>query len=595
MAKKTTAKAPSASQKKKTSSLSDNTTAPLSIAGLTALGDTARQTYAQPKTTKKAYAGYMERGRKFIAQLCAERRVLAVEDDIDTDVLETSLTGIPNKHSVIALKLFLSKKCFDEDLSKETAGGIQGAYTNFYDLLGDGRYSGPYHLDEDSGKVTGNPARAPSFRQLIQAANAKSKATRTRGHSHAMSIEDLHKVLNWSESIVSEEELDAAIESPPEDRARRTLILRHAKIRALFRFGFVIWTRNFELTGVRWENIERSLGANFPYRDIFNITLPRRKGDQNKSDKKGHDGPLIGSLFTIDRPFKVYSPKPETNIRETDLFTPLDKYMRLVIAILGRDPQPDDVLFFAVSASGTIHLDKEMTREAVQELINDATKSAGLAKTYTTHCFRRGGAKYRFIYAPISMRWRLDQVRWWGGWAQGESLDTLMKYLLDTVESMEGSYDDSLNPDAPNEPRGQLGEGSVHDTVTLRDFTALHQSIIRVLQQKTPVAGDQDLLSGPPLVRHPNEALKDWPLEWTTHKSVAVLYHGREAFWEEFQKCGGTEDSFLAAHPEANDITWTELLDKIATLNGAQPRVSKNGRPEERAARRLLEKAHKAN
>jgi hypothetical protein len=54
--------------------------------------------------------------------------------------------------------------------------------------------------------------------------------------------------------------------------------------------------------------------------------------------------------------------------------------------------------------------------------INQMAAAAGIsgAKHFTTHCFRRGGAQYRFQFAPIGQRWTLARIQWWGGWAQGE-------------------------------------------------------------------------------------------------------------------------------------------------------------------------------
>jgi hypothetical protein len=61
-----------------------------------------------------------------------------------------------------------------------------------------------------------------------------------------------------------------------------------------------------------------------------------------------------------------------------------------------------------------------MTHDMVQNVITRFASAAGLTKSYTTHCFRRGGAQYRFMYAPIGKRWSLSKIRWWGGWAIGE-------------------------------------------------------------------------------------------------------------------------------------------------------------------------------
>ncbi|KAI9104920.1 hypothetical protein DFS34DRAFT_221236 [Phlyctochytrium arcticum] len=59
---------------------------------------------------------------------------------------------------------------------------------------------------------------------------------------------------------------------------------------------------------------------------------------------------------------------------------------------------------------------------------------------YTRHCFQRGGAQYRYFYDTI--RWNLAAVKWWGGWAQGEGIHTIKKYLLDDQVRRESYYGD---------------------------------------------------------------------------------------------------------------------------------------------------------
>jgi hypothetical protein len=87
---------------------------------------------------------------------------------------------------------------------------------------------------------------------------------------------------------------------------------------------------------------------------------------------------------------------------------------------IGRKLQPDDYIFPYIASNGVIHPDREMTLQMCQNLITEFTEGAGLEKTYTTHSFRRGGAQYRFMFAPLGKRWSLSIVRWWGGWATGE-------------------------------------------------------------------------------------------------------------------------------------------------------------------------------
>jgi hypothetical protein len=91
-------------------------------------------------------------------------------------------------------------------------------------------------------------------------------------------------------------------------------------------------------------------------------------------------------------------------------------------SLLNRPLQPNDYIFPTISGNGTVQPHMPMTSAIVQKEINIRATSAGLsgAGCYTTHCFRRGGAQYRFMFAPIGERWTLARIRWWGGWAEGE-------------------------------------------------------------------------------------------------------------------------------------------------------------------------------
>jgi len=69
-----------------------------------------------------------------------------------------------------------------------------------------------------------------------------------------------------------------------------------------------------------------------------------------------------------------------------------------------------------------VHPERPITGPVIHKKINKTAEAAGIsgAMHFTTHCFRRGGAQYRFQFAPLGQRWTLARVRWWGGWAQGE-------------------------------------------------------------------------------------------------------------------------------------------------------------------------------
>lgn len=101
-----------------------------------------RAEFSQAGSTKTGYAGYLQRGKQFLADIVAERRQKAKEDPswvcpegIDTDILEQAFENPPNVHSVYALEMHLTQKCVTEMLGKSTAEGIHGAFAKYWDTM----------------------------------------------------------------------------------------------------------------------------------------------------------------------------------------------------------------------------------------------------------------------------------------------------------------------------------------------------------------------------------------------------------------------------------------------------------------------------
>ena len=106
------------------------------------------------------------------------------------------------------------------------------------------------------------------------------------------------------------------------------------------------------------------------------------------------------------------------------MFTHLPQWINYLERLLGWDLGPEECIFPYFRPNGIPDMSQEMTQEMVQGLINSFTSEASLSKYFTTHYFRRGGAQYRFMYAPIGQRWSLCKIRWWGGWASGEHVSS---------------------------------------------------------------------------------------------------------------------------------------------------------------------------
>ncbi|KAH7902777.1 hypothetical protein BJ138DRAFT_1201457, partial [Hygrophoropsis aurantiaca] len=262
-----------------------------------------------------------------------------------------------------------------------------------------------------------------------------------------MTIEDMRMAMRWSneqcptdalEQLVTQIENSKAIDGAgrtsvpaslfgPGKQLERALLLQ--KQRALNTFY-----RNFELTKLQQKDIGWDCKGPAPYFiPHFSVNLTNRKGWQRKGE---HD--LEGNYY------EIYE---QTKTPEICMYSHLRAYVKyLEKVVLRRSMEPDEYIFPRVGSNGIYYFKQEMTYDTVQKLLAKLSKEAGLSERHSSHCLRRGGAKYRFLEAPLGERWSLGIIRWWGGWAEGESVDTLIRYLLDDLTRCEKSHKDALCP-----------------------------------------------------------------------------------------------------------------------------------------------------
>jgi len=182
-----------------------------------------------------------------------------------------------------------------------------------------------------------------------------------------------------------------------------------------------------------------------------------------------------------------------------DMFTHLWIWTYTLEGELGRPLKPDDYIFPSISHNATIDPRQPMSHDTVMKLLGEFTSGAGIEKHYTTHSPRRGGAQYWFMYAPLGQRWSLSRIRWWGGWAEGESVslslipypflyftskqvDMLIKYLVDSLQSLESDHTDALNPMAIDNSQTFLGEGEMLKPATRADIRYMMESVMNTKQ-----------------------------------------------------------------------------------------------------------------
>ncbi|KAJ7656034.1 hypothetical protein DFH06DRAFT_1411728 [Mycena polygramma] len=434
-----------------------------------------RDQFGNAANTKSAYKGYLDRGLVILADIVADREKQetqspggSLSDDIDIELLAKAFTGPPNKHSVYALELYLTQKCVVESLGKSTAEGIQGAFAKYWDELPGGHYTGAYMYDQETEKVRGNPARAPEVLGFVKCIKNKARvkgAAATRHHAEATTIEDMQGMMQWSESQCPAQKL----QQKPANAKDLLMMIKHGMTRAFLSSGHVLWTRNFETCQIQERDLSAGHGPSPHYMPYLGVFLDNRKGWQKK---QGYDGPLESNHY------EIYEQKDSPEI---DMFTHVERWRTLYRQLLGREFEPDDYLFPYVSSNGTIHSKKPMSHDTAQELIDEFALGAKINKKFTTHCLRRGGAQYRFMFAPIGKRWSLSIIRWWGGWAVGEQVDTLMRYLLDSLQSYESGHGNALYPFRTEPDKSFMGDHNAMQPPTTAEFRALGEQILSKL------------------------------------------------------------------------------------------------------------------
>ncbi|KAF9026800.1 hypothetical protein BDP27DRAFT_1376154 [Rhodocollybia butyracea] len=439
-----------------------------SIDKLNQAGAQTRKDYGQAGRTKKNYDGYLERGDKILAGIVqawkeAEKEGKVFSDGIVSSELAKAFDNPPNKWSSKALELVLIQKCIHEGCGKSTMDGMHAAYAKRWDEMDGEKYAGEtYHCDEKTGIVTGNPARSHlinTFRQVIKTKSAAKGVEATRNHAEAMTAEDIEAMIAWSEKMCPKSAVDFVLSGSDCNVEHVMLVIEHTFLRGFLSSGFTLWTRNNELCKLQYGDITWGCRSNVPdFVEHFKVHLENRKGWQKKA---GYDARPTDNIYDV-------YPQP---VHAMDMHYHLPVWINVYRYLLGREFEHNDFVFPYFSVNATIQPKREIqSHDMIQSLIQDAAAGAGLTKIFTTHSLRRGGAQYRFMWAEGKQRWSLTIVRWWGGWAEDERVDTLMKYLMDSLQSYETGHGNALCPSRLEPAKSFMSDHSLDQPVTVNDF-----------------------------------------------------------------------------------------------------------------------------
>ncbi|KIO12167.1 hypothetical protein M404DRAFT_125937 [Pisolithus tinctorius Marx 270] len=449
---------------------------------------------------------------------------------------------MPNQCSDKALALYLSWKGFQEDCSQSTIDSVQAAFKLMWDEActpesDGGTFREAWHYNGARQRWEGNPVRSAEVDDVVASIRHKVNSQGSeRTHSGAMKKEYLDMILAWSNSCCP---LDSPLQYIHSTKLTTT---RHIEQLACAAVAFTLWTRNYELVRLKRGDIrlDRTAEGSLTINDLgvyFEVHLRNRKGWQRKLDKGMREIDLRSNRY------KVY-PRPDMG-KACDVFMRLVFWMKWTeIVHLGRPMVDDDFLFPAVGANGVLQPGEPLSHDTVQKWIDEGVAGAGIPRTFSTHCYRRGGAQYRFMYAPVGQRWTLARVRWWGGWAEGEHRDTLMRYLLDELHCYETDHSDALAPISREAEDSLAGEAALvrpASTEALRmahaaltaDVAALHTTVKRMSHSQATMSAD---------VREIRQKLGDMS-NMVTALVLTSASSGAHSYPAPTVQCPGTDDA----------------------------------------------------
>ncbi|KAG1832589.1 hypothetical protein DFJ58DRAFT_671092 [Suillus subalutaceus] len=461
------------------------------------------ETHLQANNTRVNYAGHVRRGREWLASHfespCSEDLLVPmpllpanVETHADSDVYDDpafkdAFDRIPNRCSDKALALYMSLKGFHENLSKTTVESIRSAFKKLWELSDGDTYRGKWHLNEARQRWEGNPADSADIYDVLSSIKHKASAEGgDRTHSMAMTKDYMDRTLRWHQAscpleialhMIQKAMTGARPSDMHLDLAVRTQLTRHLEQVVFASNGWTLWTRCFELIKLQRKDI--SLDATIldgllkSYLAGETLTLHERASHFEifLSNRKGWQRRLIRAT----NHYKIY-PRPDMPACDNFFWT-LVWIKWLELFHYARTLQPNDFVFPAMSANGVMHPGQPISHDTVQKWINESTAGAGILGNFSTHCFRRGGAQYSFMFAPVGQRWTLAKVRWWGGWAEGEHRDTLVRYLLDELHTYETDYSDALAPISRGADASLAGEYALARPASTEELRMVHASV----------------------------------------------------------------------------------------------------------------------
>ncbi|KAJ6531473.1 hypothetical protein DFH09DRAFT_1093146 [Mycena vulgaris] len=348
----------------------------------------------------------------------------------DSPEFKLALDDIPNEHSPKVLALYLVYKIFHQGKKIGAADTARAAWKRLWKLVDGDTFRGKWHYNEAASRWEGNPVDSAEVEDTME--SIKNKCGKDDGERKYSGGRIEFAPFNY--------------DTPSKTMEERALETKHLELKAFSSTAWTVRSRNFELVKLQERDltfgIEDPRALNTPY---FELHLTNRKGWQKRLKKT----------------------QKETDLRSTpdlpacDSYHWLPKWRQYLQDEVYQGPLlPDDYIFPAIGANGIVQTGEQLSHDDINKWIKEFANGVKLLQQngiFSTHCFRRGGAQYGFMFAAVGRQWTLRQVRWWGAGLKANI--------------------GSLLPIQPEASKSFLGEASRTAPATTEQLSLLHQSI----------------------------------------------------------------------------------------------------------------------
>ncbi|KAF8578165.1 hypothetical protein K439DRAFT_1621520 [Ramaria rubella] len=578
-----------------------------SLAELTADKEASSKKFGKAQATTDKYEQCLKQGHKWLQSLLdneakmerSHRCPAASIQDWDKDDIEHAFDRIPTQASPWVLALFIVAKCFGEtECGPSTAWEIYSAFKRMWHQADpNGKYQGRWLWDEERQGGHGNPAESTEVDEVITSVKNRQGAEGTHSHSCAMTKEYMDLIMGWSNQQCPPETLRLLSNLQSSDYHQSLPVAtKHYFMRAFAASGWTIWTRNFELAKLQYKHVVEDAHTDDRYRfQHLLVTLENRKGWQHKLSQETD---LHGHKYEIHPQREMPSVDMEFHFREWLTF--------LRAFVYCRDLQADDFIFPSVNPKGLIQPRTPISHDTIQKWIDEFVIGAGInlrLGRLTTHCFRRGGVQYRFMYAPVGKALELGHyllVGWLGrrrahrGFDQlpnkemqaifSAQIENITAKLFESCRSTNTTWFGITNSASLPSTLHRCGE---HSALQVAEVPSIATELSRTTSESgmprdlrippLPRTGSMNMRwkcavrdwLEPDLSRGHNVALKDWNASWYTgvnRERFGVQYGKRKLIAFEFlQVCNDDEAEFVRKWPMADTGGPSKLLKAMHT------------------------------